>query len=130
MTKHREPVRVVATPEYKLPASFNREIGRIIVSWAYFENSVRRGIWEILGVDERMGRIAARDPRIDDRLEMLLDLAFLREIKINEEAVKLLIARSKEVLSWRDLLAHGVWVPTPDGWLIQMTAGSYPKDAL
>jgi hypothetical protein len=63
-SRRHEPERIIATLEYKLPASFSREIGRVIVYWAHFEQSVRRGVWEIMAVDERMGRTAVRDPRV------------------------------------------------------------------
>jgi hypothetical protein len=128
--KRHAPVRIVAEPHYKLPASFTREIGRIMVSWAYFEQSVRRGLWELMGVDDKIGRIASRDPRIDDRIDMFRDLAFLRKIKIDEGRIKLLISRANEVIGWRDLLAHGVWIPYQGKWLIQKTAGQYPKNAI
>ena len=130
MAKKQPPTRIVAVPRYDLPEDFLQEIGRLMVRWAYFENSLRRGIWEIMAIDERMGRIAARDPRIDDRLEMLLDLAFLRKIKIDEERIRLLISRANEVLAMRDLLAHGVWVHADHGWLVQSISGKYPKDAI
>lgn len=128
--KRREPERIVATPEYKLPASFSREIGRIMVYWAHFEQSVRRGVWEIMAVDERMGRTAIRDPRIDDRIEMIVELAFLRKIKIDEDRIKLLKSRANEVLGWRDVLAHGVWIRHRGEWFVQIVAGSYPKSAM
>lgn len=129
MAKKQPPTRIVASARYDLPDDFLREIGRLMVRWSYFENSVRHGIWEIMGVDERMGRIAARDPRIDDRLDMLLDLCFLRKIKVDEDRIRQLISRANEVLAMRDLLAHGAWIHS-DGWLVQSLSGKYPKDAI
>lgn len=129
-SKRREPERIVATPEYKLPASFSREIGRIMVYWAHFEQSVRRGVWEIVGVDERTGRTAVRDPRIDDRIDMILEMAFLRKIKVNEDRIKLLKNRAIEVRGWRDVLAHGVWIRHRSEWFVQIVAGNYPKSAI
>jgi hypothetical protein len=127
MTKKR-PTRIVAPAEYKLPANFNREIGRIMVHWAYFENASRRVLWDMLKVGPKIGRVAVRDPRIDDRLEMILDIAYLNKIKIDQSRIKTLISRTNEVLKWRDLVAHGIWIPTGSGWLVQMIGGNYPKD--
>jgi hypothetical protein len=128
VNRRQKPERILAPAEYKLPDEFHLEIGRISVSWAYFENGVRRVIWRLLGVDERMGRVAVRDPRIDDRLEMIADLAFLKQIKIDEKRLQLLKTRANEVLSNRDLLAHGVWVPHQGKWFVQKVSGSYPSE--
>jgi hypothetical protein len=124
----KKPTRIVAPAEYKLPQSFHRQIGHIIVRWAYFEQCVRRLVWDVLGVDDKTGRIAVRDARIDDRIEMIGDIAHLRKIKIDSAALKSLEARANEVLRWRDLLAHGIWISKDRGWLLQMTAGKYPKN--
>jgi hypothetical protein len=126
----KKPTRIVAQAEYDLPPSFVRQIGIIMVRWAYFEHAVRRLVWEAMGVDPKMGRIAVRDPRIDDRIEMIGDIAYLRKLKIDEKALTTLETGANEVLRWRDLLAHGIWIPQPHGWLIQMTSGNYPKDYL
>lgn len=124
----KKPTRIVAPAEYKLPQSFHRQIGHIIVRWAYLEHVTRRLLWDVLGVDEKIGRIATRDPRIDDRIEMIGDVAFLRKIKIDPAIVKSLKTRTNEVLRWRDLLAHGIWIPSGEMWLLQMTSGTYPKN--
>lgn len=128
--RRQKPERILAPAEYKLPDEFHLEIGRTTVAWAYFENGVRRVIWRLMGVDERLGRTAVRDPRIDDRLEMIADLVFLKQIKIDEKRLQLLKTRANEVLSNRDLLAHGVWVPHQGKWFVQKVSGNYPKDAI
>jgi hypothetical protein len=70
--------------DYRLPASMTREIGRIVVRWAYFEWYLQTIIWRLAGVDERVGRLAIKDPRITERLALLRDLAALRGIVLNE----------------------------------------------
>jgi hypothetical protein len=123
----KKPTRIVAPAEYNLPQSFHRQIGHITVRWAYFEHCVRRLVWDVLGVSDKIGRIALRDPRIDDRIEMIGDIAYLRNIKIDPATLKSLKTRANEVLHWRDLLAHGIWIPHENKWLLQMTSGAYPK---
>jgi hypothetical protein len=124
----KKPTRIVAPAEYRLPQSFHRQIGHIIVRWAYFEQCVRHLVWDVLGVDDKTGRIAVRDARIDDRIEMIGDIAYLRKISIDSAALKSLKTRANEVLRWRDLVAHGIWIPKNGGWFLQMTAGTYPKN--
>jgi len=51
---------------------------------AYFENAVRRAIWDILGVNQKIGRLAVRDPRADDGLDMILDIAYLNAITVRD----------------------------------------------
>jgi hypothetical protein len=124
----KRTARIVAPAEYILPASFNREIGRTIVSWAYFEHLLRHIAWDLLGVSDKIGRVAVRDPRIDDRLDMLLDVAYLKKISLDQKQIAKLKTKVAEVSRWRHLLAHGVWIPRNGNWLLQMTGGQYPKN--
>ena len=78
MTKYiAEPVTGLAS--YNLPSTFVREIGRIIVSWAYFEHCVQEMNWQALGISAAAGRISMREPGVTDRLEMLRNLIELRK---------------------------------------------------
>src|SRR5258708_11874622 len=70
--------RVIGNAVYELRIPFSREIGRVIVHFAYFEQCVQEMVWDAMGVSEAVGRIAIREPRITDRLEMLRDLIGLR----------------------------------------------------
>jgi hypothetical protein len=100
-----------------------------MVRWAYFEHATRRLVWDAMQVDDRLGRVAIRDPRIDDRIAMIGDIAFLKNLKIDPAVLTLLTSRANEILRWRDLLAHGIWIPADHGkWFLQMTRGTYPKD--
>jgi hypothetical protein len=36
--------------KYKLPAPFSREIGRIVMYWAYYEHYLTRLIWKLLNL--------------------------------------------------------------------------------
>jgi hypothetical protein len=59
---------------------------------------------------------------------MIGDIAHLRKIKIDPATLGSLESRANEVLRWRDLLAHSIWIPKDGGWFLQMTAGTYPKN--
>src|SRR5262245_8794648 len=71
-----EHVSGIAT--YQLPTAMSREIGRIMVRWAYFEHGVQEMNWGVANLPQSVGRIAMREPRVTDRLEMLADLIRLR----------------------------------------------------
>jgi len=111
-----------------LPANLSRDIGRIIIHWAHFEFLVQRVIWLLAGVDEKVGRVAVKDPRITDRLDMIVTLSELQGIKIDAALISKMKTAAEAMLSYRDLLAHGVWGKDDDGWKVQKTKGNYPKD--
>jgi hypothetical protein len=112
--------------DYRLPATLTREIGRIIVRWAFFEYSIQALIWELAGVTAAVGRLAVREPRVTDRLALLRKLAELRGIVIDSAIYAQLASSTRAVSEKRDLLAHGTWRRTSKGWAVQLTRGSYP----
>ena len=97
----KRAARIIAPAQYVLPASFSREIGRIMVHWAYFEHVIRHIAWDIIGVDHSMGRIAIRDPRIDDHLDMLVDIAYLKKLSLNATRIGTLKKKASGVQRWR-----------------------------
>lgn len=99
-----------------------------MVHWAFFENLLRRSAWEMLDVNPKIGRVAIRDPRIDDRCDMLLEIAHIKKIKLDEVQIASLRSKASETLSWRDLVAHGTWIPHNGRWLVQKVSGQYPKN--
>ena len=122
--------RLTGVTAYELPSVKCREIGRIITRWAYFEHAVQEMIWGALGLSQEMGRVAVREPRVTDRLEMLADIIRLREGNIDSDLYKSIQERATLLLSKRDLLAHGKWFhnkPTGE-WFVALTKGSWPKD--
>jgi hypothetical protein len=132
-TYYAERVSGIATSD--LPPSICREIGRIIVHWAHFEHLVQEMVWQTMQVSQQVGRIAVREPRASDRLEMLRDLVKLRNAEWNDELFKSILDRTKLVMARRHLLAHGIWDEHPTGlwlmnktWHVQLTRGSWPKN--
>lgn len=120
--------------KYQLPARLSREIGRIIVHWAHFEYLVQDMVWETMKVSNAVGRIAVREPRVTDRLEMLRDLVKVQKGFWDDELFNSIFRRAKLIAARRDLLAHGIWdeIPEPrwpeDVWHLQLTRGSWPKN--
>jgi hypothetical protein len=70
--------KISGRANYAPPPAVSREIGRIIVRFAYFEKCVLEMVWQALGLSEAAGRIAVREPRITERLDMLRDAVGLR----------------------------------------------------
>jgi hypothetical protein len=135
MKKAYAAERVTGTARYDIPHSLYREIGRIVVRWAYFEHCVQDMVWQAMQVSHSVGRIAVREPRVTDRLEMLRDLVKLRKATWNDQLFKSILGRAKLITARRDLLAHGIWGNHPAGlwtstdtWHVQLTRGSWPKN--
>jgi hypothetical protein len=114
---------------YEVPASISREIGRIIVRWAYFEHSIQQVVWLLVGVDQTIGSYSVREPRITERIDMIQDLASLRSTKLKDELwFQAYRVQADAAQSRRDLLAHGLWTSYPDGSLrVVKTRGQHPK---
>lgn len=70
--------KVKSTADYDIPASLAREVGQFLVTWAYFEHYIQALIWTALDLGEEEGRLAVRDPRITDRLDLFRDLCELK----------------------------------------------------
>jgi len=112
-----------------------REIGRIIVAWAHFEYLIQDMVWQTMQLTQQVGRVAVREPRASERLEMLRDLVKLRNAEWDDDLFKSILERAKLITSRRHLLAHSIWDKHPSGlwlsnqtWHIQMTRGQWPKN--
>ena len=124
----KKPTRIISPASYEIPAHFSREAGRIIVRFAHLEHQVRRLTWEALGVGVEIGRLAVRDPIMEDHLDMLQDIAQLKGFPLPKKALELLKGRINELSKYRNLVCHGLWLKAPNSWYLQHTSGTYPKD--
>jgi hypothetical protein len=122
--------RVKGPASYNLPPRFVREIGRIVVSWAYFENCIQEMNWQALGISPAAGRTAMREPRASERLEMLNALIELRDGTWDILLYKSILARTKVLEAKRNLVAHGIWgyVAYANEWHVQLARGTWPKN--
>ena len=111
---------------YRLPVSYSTEIGRIITRWAFLEFRLKETAYMLLGVDPKVGRIAIREPRITDYIDMIQDLMHLKSITATADLKKLRKSLEK-IQSFRDKLAHGIWMKhdTTKLPVLQVVKGSY-----
>jgi|HubBroStandDraft_6_1064221.scaffolds.fasta_scaffold678552_2 hypothetical protein len=91
-----------------LPSSLYREIGRVIAAHAAVEWAINRIVFQLLRITPVEGRIAVREPRTTDRLDMIVDLAQINKIEIQVNT-KILKETLEKCYRDRDELAHGVW---------------------
>jgi hypothetical protein len=118
--------------KYELPASMSKAIGRIITRWSYLEHCLQNIVWELCNLDAKQGRIAVREPRADERVAMIEDLAFLRGIPLQPKTMKGLKEHLAEAKFFRDTLAHSGWFYSEkdQSWAAQVTKGTWPKPNL
>ena len=110
-----------------LPIALTREIGRVMVGHAFLEQCLSRIIYKLVNdVDPEIGRLAIREPRAADRLELIFDLAEVQgiQLKIDKTLYRDAI---KVCVSQRDQLAHGIWVRDPKTRMLflRITKGSW-----
>lgn len=112
---------------YRLPVSYNTEIGRIITRWAFLEWRLRETAYLLVKVNPKIGRVAVREPRVVDYITMIEDLTRLRsvDVAVDWKALKNVLG---EIGSFRDKLAHGIWVKhnTTKTPVLQEISGKYP----
>lgn len=128
MAKNLIAERVSGVADYNLPVAFNREIGRIIVRWANLEYYVQTMVWEILGISRAEGRIAIREPRVADRLDMVNQIIQVQQATWDADLYKSVAKRMRDLASERDLVAHAIWGRHDNQWYVQVTRGAYPND--
>src|SRR5262245_10755262 len=117
------PVYRTSRPVYKLPASMSREIGRIIVTWAFFEHLIK-SIIENLKPDDDESR------ELKDSLNLIRDLLLQRRTPLTDRSFERLKHRALDVKWRRDVVAHGLWSLAPDGkWRVRRTSHRWPKEA-
>jgi hypothetical protein len=115
----------------QLPDEYSVEIGRILVRWAYIEWRLHQVGYRLLDIDPATGRLAMRDPRATEYVDMIVDLLSIYELSIPAPVPKLRASLNKWG-TWRNLLAHGVWVqhPTTQEYMVQNTGGQWHRDKL
>ena len=66
----------------KLSIALTREIGRVIVGHTLLEHCLSRITYKLIDVDPKIGRLAIREPRTADRLELIFDLTEVQGIQL------------------------------------------------
>jgi uncharacterized protein YwbE len=119
---------LVTQATYHLPHAVSGEIGRIIVHWAFLDHYIERTVYILLKLDQKRGRLALKDGTINDRINLISDLAGLQSIKLDETKLSAFKSKVKQAEERRNVFAHGLWTQLPDGSLrVQQVTGEYSK---
>jgi hypothetical protein len=122
-----EKLRIVA--RYDIRPSLAREIGRFMVAWAHFEAYVQGVVWSALQLSAEQGRIAVREPRVTDRLDMIRDLGELADMEMDYVLLRDIRKRADTLAAKRHLLAHSIWNfdSVSAEWCALVTRGSWAE---
>lgn len=107
-----------------VPAAMNRAIGRIMVADAFLEHQLQQIVVALTGCGPKEARLALREPRAVDRLDLIKQLLSVHGIDVPIR--KKLGNDLKDITQERDCLAHGCWSKRSDGqYVLIVTAGSW-----
>ena len=113
---------------YRLPTQYSTSIGRVVTRFSALESALRNLIYALLELEPKMGRVAVKNPRIDESFTMIQDLMGLRSFTTTLD-IKSMASDCKKLEQFRDKIAHGVWVKhsKSDVPILQVTAGRHPE---
>ena len=115
--------------QYDLPASMCREIGRLLVRFAYVENYLQGIVYMLIGCDQGIGRLAVREPRATERLDLIRDLIAAKKLKEPDLDFKSLRNALDDAEAMRNLCAHGAWtwLEEDNAWAVRVARGSWAQ---
>src|ERR1700719_2600519 len=117
--------RIKNIARYDISAPLAREIGRFLVTWAHFEHYVQALVWSARELGAEAGRVAVREPRITDRLDMIRDLGELDNIEMDYVLLADIRKRADPLAGKRHLLAHCLWTYDHGAWCALVTRGTW-----
>lgn len=112
---------------YDLPATVCRDIGRIITRWAYVEHYLQNIVYMLIGVSQAIGRLAVREPRATDRLDLIRDLIAAKGLTEPDVDYKALRLAMEDIEDLRNVTAHSIWhwSSQHQAWVVQIARGSW-----
>ena len=115
----------------RLPQRYSTEIGKLIARCAYIEWRLHQLVYLLLDVTPAEGRIAIRDRREPEYLDMICDLLDLNSFSIPPPVTQLRhdIAACSQ---FRNLVTHSIWVRHPETHelMAQLTRGQWDRSKL
>lgn len=73
------------------------------------------------------GRIVVREPRVTDRIDMLIDLGELGNIEMDYVLLLDIRKRANTLAGLRHVLAHSLWTVDRDTWCALITRGAWAQ---
>jgi len=106
-----------------VPTGIAASLGRIVVRWAYQEHVIYTITYMAAGVDVKQGRIAIRQPSIQEQFKMIEDLLAVRGVRFPRGTFSSVGKKAQDVRDRRDSLVHSLWLKTERGLAYQDLKG-------
>lgn len=97
----------------RLPTQHYAAIGRIVTRWAIIEYKLAHLTFDALNISQEAGRLTLRAQRAQDRVLLIRDLLKLKNVNAGINWTEL-GKTLKEMESFRNRLAHSVWIEHSD----------------
>jgi hypothetical protein len=95
-----------------LPLNLMREIGRVVVFYAYVEWRLNLIIYDFLRITKVLSHLVAKDARATDQFDLICDLISLKNVNTGVDLIRLRKSLVSATTQW-DMLAHGTWLRDP-----------------
>lgn len=104
-----------------------REIGRVIVRFAYVEHYLQGIICMILDMERGIAKLALREPNATDRLELIFDLLAAKKIERPQLDYKMMKEALEDAQDIRNVCAHCAWIWSEDyhAWTAVIERGQW-----
>jgi hypothetical protein len=109
-----------------LPPEYYTGLGAVAFRYSGLEHYMMQPIYLVVGIDRQLGRSVIREPRLHERLDILCDALFIRNISLSFDFKRFrndLVSISED----RNRLVHGVWTENPETaqYMVGLTGGSW-----
>lgn len=112
----------------RLPDPLLALVGEIVTGWAVQEHELRLLVFLLLSLDPKRGRLAVKNLRAKDYVDLIADLMHLSDLKSKTTKLRELGEVLDEIENRRNAIAHNIWVRSEDGTLfLQSLTGTWPS---
>ncbi len=114
----------------KLPRAIAYDIGRVTYAYSLLEHILRTTVYLLIEVDPKQGRLAVKDARGKEMVDLIRDLMYLDGERPAKEWWEDLRDAVESVRTERDQYAHGIWLHDrkTKQFLLRVTRGNWqPK---
>lgn len=120
--------QIEAIVVHDIPDDLAALIGKVIAAYSRLENNTIYLTALLLQLNKVEARIALRNPRPAEALDMALDLFTLKAIRVTTDTASLR-PKLEKAKADRDAIGHGMWLrhPTTNELYLRLSRGSWDK---
>jgi hypothetical protein len=114
---------------FRIPKDLATEIGRIVTRFAFLEHYLMKIVYGVAEVEPKIGRIAIKLGRIEDRIKAIQEIMAIRKFATDFDFADY-IKGCKQLETMRDRVSHNIWVKhtASKRLVLQATKGKIPLE--